>query len=645
MAAGALSLASIGMVLKDCVVAAMESERAIVSLSSAVKRHGGVWAAMQAPMREFATSLQESLGIADEEVMRATKIGINFGLGWEQTRELVTLAADIAADRGQELADVMDTLGRAAMGVTRGLAQFGIKIDQSKDSATQFADAMRQLRDQFGGAAKDAATTQYSAYAAMKEQIDELKESVGALVLELINFRDVANTIKEFRVTFFGGTEQEEQLLKVNKLWGEYNDKLAWITKLEQKQNDLGSGWTWLDQNALNNAIEKADELGEAWSDALDVLERVRDIWDSRRLLMGISPAGPMGTEADREDMEKSAAETEKRAQEIYHTIAKETAEVAKLLSEERQKVLQQAADDVATSNRILGDALAGQSDIVRARTREELGMLPEDPLKGKSPTQFMFPGNAEESLRAELSMLEELMSQTRLTKDQMAGYWSEYHERRLKQIYAEAESLRELGVASELVNATVAKETADLEAETRHMLITSGDGLRAWAESLSTDLAQVFEESFFRMMRGEFDSFYDYIAAITDVFLADLSRKLSSDLMSMLGLTTTTSAGGAPQTGAGYGDILGPPTPKAAGGIVIRPTLALVGEAGPEAIIPLGRMGSGKFLESLRAGGGDGSTTVVFNIQTPDLPSFRASQSQIIVQAVSALSRARRDL
>jgi len=49
-------------------------------------------------------------------------------------------------------------------------------------------------------------------------------------------------------------------------------------------------------------------------------------------------------------------------------------------------------------------------------------------------------------------------------------------------------------------------------------------------------------------------------------------------------------SAGGAAL--GGLGDLLGGVMPFASGGIVTRPTLGMVGEAGPEAIIPLNRLG-----------------------------------------------------
>lgn len=88
--------------------------------------------------------------------------------------------------------------------------------------------------------------------------------------------------------------------------------------------------------------------------------------------------------------------------------------------------------------------------------------------------------------------------------------------------------------------------------------------------------------------------------------------------------------------------------TPFAAGGIVNSPTLfplrgatGLMGEAGPEAIMPLARGRDGKL--GVRGGGGGISVTV--NIQTPDARSFERSQSQIAAMMARAVARGQRNL
>jgi phage-related minor tail protein len=88
---------------------------------------------------------------------------------------------------------------------------------------------------------------------------------------------------------------------------------------------------------------------------------------------------------------------------------------------------------------------------------------------------------------------------------------------------------------------------------------------------------------------------------------------------------------------------------PFAKGGVVSSPTnfpmrggMGLMGEAGPEAIMPLARGADGRL--GVQSAGGGQAVTVVMNISTPDVGGFQRSQSQIAAQASRALSRGQRN-
>jgi hypothetical protein len=89
--------------------------------------------------------------------------------------------------------------------------------------------------------------------------------------------------------------------------------------------------------------------------------------------------------------------------------------------------------------------------------------------------------------------------------------------------------------------------------------------------------------------------------------------------------------------------------TPFATGGIVSQPTYfpmrggtGLMGEAGPEAIMPLSRGPDGRL--GVRTQGAVAAPTIVMNISTPDAQSFQRSRGQIAAQMSRALGHGQRN-
>jgi phage-related minor tail protein len=91
-------------------------------------------------------------------------------------------------------------------------------------------------------------------------------------------------------------------------------------------------------------------------------------------------------------------------------------------------------------------------------------------------------------------------------------------------------------------------------------------------------------------------------------------------------------------------------PVPFAQGGIVSSPIafpldgkrMAVAGERGAEAILPLARGPDGSL--GVRAQG-SGGVTVTFNVTTPDADSFRRSEAQIAALLARTVARGQRNL
>lgn len=199
------------------------------------------------------------------------------------------------------------------------------------------------------------------------------------------------------------------------------------------------------------------------------------------------------------------------------------------------------------------------------------------------------------------------------------------------------------LGAASEMA-ATFNSEMARV----RETFASTGQDVAALDRGLSRGLN--------RAIRGaviEGDSL--------SVSLENLAETMVNSVFNAALRPVTDQLGGLVSQGVGglFGGLLGfadggsfaqgRVTPFASGGIVGGPTFfpmrggtGLMGEAGPEAIMPLARGADGKL--GVRTQGGGGDVRVVMNISTPDVEGFRRSQAQIAAQVGRAIGRGNRN-
>ncbi len=211
-------------------------------------------------------------------------------------------------------------------------------------------------------------------------------------------------------------------------------------------------------------------------------------------------------------------------------------------------------------------------------------------------------------------------------------------------ELEARAQALEDsLGAAAEV--------TAGFDAELRRMRSSLAD--------TGADVARL-ERGFSRGLRRAFDGVVLDGAKLSDA-LENVARSMSQTVYSAAVQPVMDHVGGWLAGGVGKlvsgllpfadgaGFAQGRVMPFANGGVVSGPVafpmrggMGLMGEAGPEAIMPLARGADGKL--GVRAEGGGRPVTVVMNITTPDVEGFRRSRGQIAAQMGRALSRGARN-
>jgi hypothetical protein len=180
-----------------------------------------------------------------------------------------------------------------------------------------------------------------------------------------------------------------------------------------------------------------------------------------------------------------------------------------------------------------------------------------------------------------------------------------------------------------------------------RETMIFTGREVNTLSGGISGGLRKAFDGLIFDGMKLN-DALKTVANTIVDTIYQIALKPVSGAIGGFLaqGLSSVMGAGMPFANGGAFSQ--GKIMPFARGGIVSSPTTfpirggrGLMGEAGPEAIMPLARGPDGRL--GVQAGGGR-SVNVVMNISTPDIQGFQRSQSQVAAQVSRALARGQRN-
>lgn len=183
--------------------------------------------------------------------------------------------------------------------------------------------------------------------------------------------------------------------------------------------------------------------------------------------------------------------------------------------------------------------------------------------------------------------------------------------------------------------------------ARMRETMVFTGREVNTLSNGISGGLRKAFDGLIFDGMKLN-DALKTVANTIVDTIYSIAMKPVTGALGGLLaqGVAGVMGAGMPFANGGAFSQ--GRVMPFAKGGVVSSPTsfpmrggMGLMGEAGPEAIMPLARGPDGRL--GVQAGGGR-AVNVVMNITTPDVQGFQRSQSQVAAQVSRALSRGQRN-
>jgi hypothetical protein len=175
--AGALGLAA---------KAAAEDEQQQAILANTMQNVVGATNATVAATEDMISAMSRATGTADSELRPAFSALLVGTKDIGEATSALSLAQDISAATGNNLATVSDALAKAYAGNMKGLAALSPEMKGMIKDGASLDTVMLALNDNFGGAAAKSANTAAGQFKILKNSLAETQESIGAGLLPVL---------------------------------------------------------------------------------------------------------------------------------------------------------------------------------------------------------------------------------------------------------------------------------------------------------------------------------------------------------------------------------------------------------------------------------------------------------------------------
>lgn len=616
----------------QAVQAAAEDQKAQLKLAKTLQNVTKATNAQTAAVEKFITTQQFATGVSDTQLRPALETLVRATGDVTKAQGLLKLGLDVSAGSGRDLESISIALAKAQGGQFTALQRLGIVIPENIKKSKDFAQVQEYLNSLFGGQAAVAAGTYEGKLAILRQRMGEVKEKLGGALIPILTrfadkiIKDVLPSIEAFVNGLTGTTSISSSFSKSQEAaynWGN-NIRAIIITVVAYQKELLIFGAVLAGIWAVTSAVLAAAAIVKA----IGLIVKAYRFLKTEAILTatalafatgGVSVlAGAAGAAAAVGAIALAFAGANALANKYSQTVA-EMPKITiapdgvlndtKKFQDEFLPAIEQtgkAANKTSKELAAIGDAaqatkdkIAGFTDELRKQT-DILDSARDAFASFKSTVKDTINGILDFSSAATAesgTFIENLIAQAAKAADFGAKVRTllsmGLSESAIGQVLA-AGADAGLKIADEIIagGATVVDQV--------NTLITATQSV---AEELGQSAATQFYQAGITAGQALVDGVRAAIAAAG--FIIDASGNITSPIVdqaaSAVGGTTSTkpkaSSARKPTTPAinqGLLNKLARIPAMAAGGIVTQPTLALIGEAGPEAVVPLSGRNAG---------------------------------------------------
>jgi hypothetical protein len=192
LGAGVAIAGGLAFAVKEFVAADEQSRK----LDNSIKNSTQSFSRGGDAIRELTTSLQNLSGADGDALVGASALAVQWGLSESQISSLLPLVNDLSLKMGVGVDQAMKAVLKATDGSTTALRKMGIQVDTTKASTDPFGATMDALKGSVQGFGEEVGNTSAGKLNILKQQLGDLVEAVGGGAMDV--FGPVVSGLTEF---------------------------------------------------------------------------------------------------------------------------------------------------------------------------------------------------------------------------------------------------------------------------------------------------------------------------------------------------------------------------------------------------------------------------------------------------------------